>query len=462
MTHIHSTAGATVFSDEVVLGFKSRMRGPLLRPGDDGYDTARTIWNGMIDRRPGLIARCLDAGDVIAAVTVAREHRLLVSIRGGGHNITGNAVCDGGLMIDLSPMRRIDIDAGARTVRAEAGVIWRELDQATQAFGLATTGGVVAETGIAGFTLGGGFGYLMRRFGLACDNLISVEIVTADGQLRTASAMEHPDLFWGVRGGGGNFGVVTTLTYRLHPVGPTILGGMVIHPFNRARDMFQFYREFTVEQPDELTVYAGLMTAQDGTRAGGMVVCYTGPLEEGERLLAPLRRFGPPAADLIAPTPYTAQQELYTPLYPKGRLNYWKSSFVDELSDPAIETMIAQFDAVPSPLSSAGLEHLGGALSRVGWDTSAFSQRDARYNLLITGEWTDPAENEVNIGWTRGFWQAMQPFTRDSVYINYLGGDEHDRARSAYGSKYDRLVALKTKYDPTNLFRMNHNIEPAQ
>jgi FAD binding domain len=335
VTDIQSPNGAGTVSDDVIVSFRSRLRGELLRPGDDGYEAARIIWNAMIDRRPALIARCVEAADVIAAVNLAREHRLLVSIRGGGHNITGNAVCDGGLMIDLSPMKGIRIDADARTARAEGGVTWREFDQATQDLGLATTGGVVAETGIAGLTLGGGFGFLTRRFGLACDNLISVEIVTANGRLRTASATEHPDLFWGVHGGGGNFGVVTAMTYQLHPVGPTVLGGMIVHGFDRAHDMFRFYREFTSEQPDELAVYAGMFTGPDGHRAAGMIVCYTGPPDEGERLLAPLRQFGPPAADLIAPMPYTALQELYTPAYPKGRRNYWKSSFIDELSDAA-------------------------------------------------------------------------------------------------------------------------------
>jgi hypothetical protein len=348
-----------------------------------------------------------------------------------------------------------------RTARAQGGVTWGEFDQTTQAHGLATTGGTVADTGITGLTLGGGFGYLMRRFGLACDNLLAAEIVTADGELRTASATENAELFWGIRGGGGNFGIVTALTFQLHPVGPTVLGGLLIHPFERARELFQFYREFTADQPDELIVYIGVLTGPDGNKIAALIVCYSGDIEQGEQMLAPLRSFGPPVADLVAPMPYTSVQELFGPAYPPGRLNYWKSSFFDQISDGAIDTLLGWFAEVPSPLSAMAFEQLGGAVDRVDDDATAFPQCSAAYNLLITAEWTDPAESDANVQWTRGVWDAMQPFARAATYVNYLSAGEQDRVRAAYGAKYDRLAAIKARYDPTNLFRMNQNIRPA-
>jgi hypothetical protein len=461
MTDVRERSDTTTTSDIAVSQLAAQFRGELVRPGDAGYDHARTIFNSMIDRRPGLIARCAGTDDVAAAVDFGRERGMLVSIRGGGHNVAGNAVCDGGLVIDLSRMKQIEVDPDARTVRAEGGVTWGELDQATQAHALATTGGVVSTTGIAGLTLGGGIGLLARRFGLASDNLLSVEIVTADGQLRTASATEHPDLFWAVRGGGGNFGVVTSLTYQLHPVGPTVLGGIIIHAFDRAHDVFRFYRDEIVGAPDELTVYPGMLTGPEGDPLVALVVCYSGPLDQAERIVAPLRNFGPPVADLLTEMPYTAVQQLFDAAYPSGRRNYWKSNFTDALSNEAIDTAISWFQKVPSPWSTAALEHLGGAVSRLDRDATAFNQRDAQHTWTIASGWADPAEDEVNIQWTRDFWQAMQPFTRPSVYVNYLQADEHDRIRAAYGDKYDRLAAIKATYDPSNLFRMNQNIEPA-
>jgi hypothetical protein len=444
-----------------VQDLRGRVRGEVLRPADGGYDEARTVWNGMIDRRPGLIARCAGIADVIEAVNFARTNHLLLSVRAGGHSVAGHAVCDGGLMVDLSLLKGIRVDPGQRTVRAGAGVTWGELDHETQAFGLATTGGIVPTTGIAGLTLGGGLGYLMRRFGLACDNLLSVDIVTADGQLRTASATEQPDLFCGVRGGGGNFGVVTSLEYRLHPLGPLVLGGFIFHPFAAARDALHCYRELTRTAPDELTTYVAFATSPEGQRVVAFIVCYSGPLEQGDEVLRPLRQFGTPLADTVSPMPYTAVQALAGPLYPPGRLNYWKSSFLDGLSDDAIATLIAQCEQLPSPFSAAAIEHLGGAVSRVGTDETAFSQRSAPYSLVITGEWTDPAETSRNVRWVREFWTAMQPFQSEAAYVNYLGAEELDRVKAAYGEQtYDRLVALKNKYDPTNLFRVNQNIPP--
>jgi hypothetical protein len=459
--HVTTTIGTnTVLDGAIVQGFRASLRGNLLCPTDEGYEDARTIWNGMIDRRPALIVRCAGATDVITAVNFARDHSLLVSVRGGGHNVAGLAVCHGGLMIDLSRMKGIRVDPARRTARAEPGITWAEFDRETQAFGLATTGGFMSTTGIAGLTLGGGLGYLMRRFGLACDNLLSVDIVTADGQLRRASTTEHPDLFWGLRGGGGNFGIVTSFEYRLHPVGPTVLGGLLIHPIAAAKEALQFYREFTPTAPEELTIYTGFATSPEGHPVVASIVCYSGPLEQGEAVIGPLRKFGTPVADMVGPMSYMALQDLSREMFPPGRLNYWKSSFVYDLSDQAIETMIGQFAGVPSPFSQAALEQLGGAVSRIGKDETAFSERSAPYSLIIVSAWTDPAENDKNIRWTREFWEAMRPYESEAVYVNYLDSDEQDRVRAVYGETYERLVALKNTYDPTNLFRHNQNIKP--
>ena len=451
-----------ISSDEAILQeLREGLRGALLGPDDAGYDAARAVWNGMIDKRPALIARCAGVADVMQAVTFARTHTLPLSVRGGGHNITGSAVCDGGLMIDLSLMKGIRVDPLGRTVRAQGGVTWAEFDHETQAFGLATTGGFVPTTGIAGLTLGGGFGYLMRRCGLACDNLLSVDLVTADGRLRTASATEHADLFWGLRGGGGNFGVATALEYRLHPVGPLVLGGLILHPIAQAREAVQFYRAVTSTVPDELTIQLGLLTLPDGQPVVAFITCYSGPLAQGEEVIRPLRAFGTPVADMVTVMPYTAVQALGGPLYPPGRLNYWKSSFLRDLSDAAIDTMIEHFAAVPSPLSGVFLELLGGAMSRVGPHETAFGDRTAPYSLIITSEWTDPDASARNVQWARDLWAAMQPFAKEGVYVNYLDRGEEQRIKAAHGAEnYARLVALKNTYDPTNLFRLNHNIVP--
>ena len=359
------TGERTVLEEAEVKEFQTRLRGKLLRPGDDGYDDARKVWNGMIDRRPALIARCTGAADVIAAVTFAREQGLLVSIRGGGHNVAGNAVCDGGLMIDLAPMKSIRVDPVARTARAEPGVLWGEFDRETHAFGLATTGGFISTTGIAGLTLGGGQGWLASKYGFTIDNLLSVDVVTADGGLLTASETQHEDLFWAMRGAGHNFGVVTSFEYRLHPVS-TVLGGMVVHPFDRVTDVLRFYREFTADLPDELTTGVDILTGSDGDLVAAMAVCYVGSLDEGERVLAPLRRFGPPIADTIAPIPYTTQQTMLDEAFPYGRLNYWKSSLTDHLSDEVIEALVDYAGRMPSPLSSIAIADFHGAYRRVG------------------------------------------------------------------------------------------------
>jgi FAD/FMN-containing dehydrogenase len=453
----------TMLTDETIAAFKTTVRGALLRPGDDGYDEARTIWNAMIDRRPALIVRCAGVADVINAVNFARTHDLLVAVRGGGHNVAGNAVCDGGIMIDLSPMKGIHVDPTTRTARAEGGVTWGDFDHETQAFGLATTGGVIPSTGIAGLTLGGGIGWLMGSYGLSCDNLLSVDIVTADGQLLKASASEHPDLFWGVRGGGGNFGVVTSFEYQLHPVSQ-VLGGMVIHPMEKAREVLQFYREFTRMAPDELSAFAALLTSPDGVPVIAIIVCYNGSLAEGEKVLQPLRTFGRPLADEIGLMTYTAQQHMLVEGFPSGLQNYWKSNFLQSFSDDAIDTLIERFATVPSPTSSIAIEHISGAVSRVGEDDTAFNHRRSPYNLLIVGIWPDPQDNDAHIHWVRETWDAIQSFSSGGVYVNYLGQADDEgaeRIKEAYGvAKYERLLELKKKYDPTNLFRLNQNINP--
>ena len=440
---------------------RSRMRGPVLAAGDDGYDAARRIWNAMIDKRPGLIARCAGAADVLEAVRFAASHGLLVSVRGGGHNVAGTAACEGGLMIDLSPMKGIHVDPAARTAWAQPGVLWQDFDHETQAFGLATTGGVVGETGIAGLTLGGGVGWLVRKYGLACDNLLAADVVTADGQLRRATANENAELFWGLRGGGGNFGVVTAFQYRLHPV-PAILGGLVIHPRAAARDVIRFHRDFVATAPEELTSYVALLTAPDGLPVVGVATCYCGDLREGERVLAPLRKFGSPLVDQMQPMPYTGMQGLFGPSFPWGNRNYWKSSFLRELPDAAVDAVVTQADRGQSPLSAVALEYYGGAASRVPAGATAFPHRASIYNLIVLGQWREAAEDRIHIGWARDLWDAVQPWASGAVFMNALGDDASPNAvREAYGANYARLAALKAAVDPKNLFRLNQNIAPA-
>jgi hypothetical protein len=455
-----TSEGADTFLDAAtVQDFAARLRGSLLRHGDGGYDEARKLFNGMIDHRPALIARCAGAADVIAAVQFARQHDLLVSIKGGGHGVAGKAVCDGGLMIDFSPMKSIRVDPTERTVRAEPGVLGAELDRETQAFGLATPVGTVSTTGIAGLTLGGGQSWLASKYGFAIDNLRSVDIVTADGTLRTASATQQEDLFWAIRGAGHNFGVVTSFEYRLHPVGP-VLGGLVIHPLSQAVEVLRFYREFSASQPDELQTWAGILTLPDGNPVVALAPCYVGSLEEGERLLSPLRRFGTPIADTVAPLPYVAMQQIFDAAFPPGRLNYWKSALTSHLADEVIEASVEYARKLPSPFTVILFAELHGAYSRVGKTETAYFHRDLQYDAIILSGWTDPADTQRNIGWTRELFAAWEPHLARAAYVNDLGDEGEDRARSAYGGNYARLVALKTKYDPTNLFRMNQNIRP--
>jgi hypothetical protein len=454
----HSGA-ETMVQASTFQAFQASIGGEIIRPGDAHYDSARKPWNGMIDKHPAVITRCTGVADVIAAVRFAREHDLLAAVRGGGHSLPGFSVCQGGMVIDLSPMKGLRVDPARRTAVAQAGLTWGEYDRETQAFGLASTGGVISTTGIAGLTLGGGIGWLMRKYGLACDHLRSVDVVTADGQFLTASAMEHPDLFWGLRGGGGNFGIVTSFEYQLHPVGP-VLAGMVIHPVDRARDVLRFYREFTPTAPDELTSYVFMLTTPEGVPVVVIMCCYCGDLSAGERALQPLRTFGPPLADEVKPMPYQVLQSLLNDAYPAGLYNYYKSHYVSRISDELIDTMIDCFARVPSPMSALGFEQFGGAVRRVGVEDTAFRHRDAAYDIAILGEWADPTTSAVNVQWVRDVASVTAPFSTGGVYVNFLGEDGEDQVKAAYGSHYQRLVALKRKYDPTNFFYLNQNIKP--
>lgn len=438
---------------------EAQFRGELIRPADPRYDDARKVFNGLVDKRPSLIARCAGVADVIAAVNFARERDLEAAVRGGGHGVTGSAVCDDGLAIDLSAMRSVQVDPQNRTARAEGGATWGDFDHETQAFGLATTGGIVPSTGISGLTLGGGIGYLNRKYGLACDNLLSADVVTADGRLLRTSAEQHADLFWGLRGGGGNFGVVTSLEYRLHPVGP-VLAGEVIYPLDQAREVLRFYRDWSMAAPDEVRADATLISGPEGP-AVDVIVCYCGAIEEGEKALSPLRSFGSPMRDTIAPVPYATVQNLLTDVFQPGRLYYWKAGFVRSLSDDAVEAIVDFFAGeVPAPFAAIAIEHLGGAVSRIGPEETAFHHRDAQHSLLVLRMWQDPAESDDNIDWARRCYRTAEPFLKEGAYVNYLGDEGEARIRAAYGANHDRLRAVKAKYDPTNVFRLNQNIKP--
>jgi FAD/FMN-containing dehydrogenase len=459
----------------VMAGDLNRLRqaieGEVIRPGDPPYDQARKVWNGAIDRRPAVIVRCAGVSDVVAAVRFSRERDVVVSLRGGGHGVGGHAVCEGGLVIDLSPMKAINVEPSRRTARAEAGVLWGELDLETQEFGLATTGGVVTHTGIAGLTLGGGIGWLMRKHGTTVDNLLSAQVVTVEGDMVTVSAEEHADLFWAIRGGGGNFGIVTSFEYRLHPVGPQVAAGPIFHSLEDAPELLRFYRDFIVDTPEELTTIFNLRRAPSlpllppelhGRLVAMVAVCYAGPVEEGEVVLRPLRAFGSPLVDAIGARPYTELQSMFDATVPHGWRYYWKSSELPPLSDGAIETLVEHAAAQTSPLSYCITFQLGGAVSRVGEEETAFSQRDAAHNVNINAVWMeDDEEPERHVEWTRRFHAALEPFACDRVYVNFLGEEGAERVRSAYGDeKYQRLARLKGKWDPSNFLRHNQNIEP--
>jgi FAD/FMN-containing dehydrogenase len=457
MTSASSVAGA---AKELAGSFS----GQLLQPGEAGYEEARRVHNGLVDKRPALIARCHGVADVVDAVKVGRQLGLEVAVRGGGHNVAGRATVDNGLMIDLGQMKGIQVDPSRKTVQAQGGVTWGELNRETQLHGLAATGGVVATTGIAGLTLGGGLGWLMSKYGLALDNLLSVDLVLADGRMVTASDNDNADLFWGVRGGGGNFGIASSFEYQLHPVGPTITGGVVAYPITRAREALRFFRDYTASLPDELAVVAALLHAPDGSGAklAAMVTCHCGPLASGEQAMRPLKAFGPPVLDALGPMPYCQLNAMLDDGYPKGALNYWKSSFLAQLSDGAIDIMVESFARCPDPMSKLIIEHLHGAATRVGVSDTAFPVRTAGYNFLVLGQWAEPAISDRCIAWTRQTYADMAPFFATARYVNYLDEDDlGDPVAAAYGPNYRRLQQLKAKYDPDNFFHMNQNIRPA-
>ncbi|MGQ0733587.1 MAG: FAD-binding oxidoreductase [Acidobacteriota bacterium] len=441
------------------------MAGSVLVAGDPGYDEARRLHNGLIDRRPAVIARCCGAADVQAAVRAGRALGLEIAVRGGGHNVGGFAVCEGGLMVDLSLMRGVVVDPRARRARAQGGATWGDYNRETQVYGLASTGGVVSTTGIAGLTLGGGLGWLLGKYGMAVDNVRVIHLVTASGEVIQASDEDHADLFWALRGGGGNFGVATAFEYEVHPVGPMVLAGLVAHPFGAARAVLRFYRDFTATLPEDLTAFAGLVHAPDGSGAklAALVVCHIGDADRASREVEPVRTFGAPALDAVGPMTYGTANTLFDAGFPKGALNYWKANFLAEMSDEAIDTMVAQFDACPSPMSAMFLEHFHGAATRVAPTATAFPHRRVGYNLAIIGEWIDPAQTAANTTWVRQTYDALAPSFASGRYVNYLNADEGAQAKdvsSAFGPNWARLKEIKRRYDPENVFHLNQNIAP--
>jgi FAD/FMN-containing dehydrogenase len=452
--------------------FRASLGGELIQPKDEGYDDARTVWNAMIDKRPALIARCSGTADVIAAVNFAREHNLLLSVRGGGHNIAGTALCDDGLTIDLSNMKGLHVDLKTRTVRAQPGCNLGDLDRETQIFGLVVPAGIVTDTGIAGLTLGGGFGWLTRRYGYTCDNLLSVDVVTADGSFLTASEKENSDLFWGLRGGGGNFGIVTSFEYQAYPVGPQVTAGIVIHSMEKARAVVGFFREFSATAPEELCCLLTLRLAPaapflppevHGKPIVGIAVCHSGSLEDGERAVLPLKEFGDPLADTIAPKPFVVHQTLFDVAMAPGRHYYWKSHYLPEFLEAAGEVLMGHAAKISSPHSSILIFQLGGALTRFGETDTPAGNRNAAYVLNVAASWEDPTHTDEQITWARGCWSDMQQFSTGGVNVNFLTGEEGDkRVRAAYGdANYERLVEVKNMYDPHNMFRLNQNIPPS-
>jgi FAD/FMN-containing dehydrogenase len=447
------------FHPDAIDGFRRAFSGDIITPGDDRYEEARRVWNAMIDRRPALIARPRNAADVARCVRFAVDHRLPIAVRGGAHNVAGRGTCDDGIVVDFVDMKKIVVDPVARTAVAEPGVKWLELDRATQAHGLATTGGTVGDTGIAGLTLGGGFGWLEGKLGMTVDNLLAADVVLATGEQIRADANENADLFWALRGGGGNFGIVTSFTYRLHEIGPTIIGGMVIHPFSEARAVLTFYESFMKDAPAELVAAAVLMTAPDGNRACGIAVAWPGDIAEGERVVRPIKSFGSPILDAIGPIPYLAQQAMLEQAMPPHMLNYWKAEFLDGLSREVVDLAVDAFEDVRSPMSSMLFFPIRGAASLVPPDATAFPHRRG-YHLGIYSVWNDPAQNAPNIAWVRETWSRLKPHAAGGVYVNELGEDDDDRIAAAYGANYARLARIKAKYDPNNLFCLNANILP--
>jgi FAD/FMN-containing dehydrogenase len=459
---------ATAAAD-AALGELHGFRGEIVMPGDPSYDRHRRVWNGSIDRFPALIARCRGVADVIAAVGLAREAGLPVAVRGGGHSYPGHSVCDDGIVIDLGPMKGIRVDPQARTARVQAGALWGELDRETQAFGLATTGGFVSHTGAAGLTLGGGIGWLHRKHGLTIDQLLSVDLVTAEGELVMASETENPELFWGLRGGGGNFGIVTEFEFRLHPVGPAVLAGPIYWPMEEAPALLRFYREWIAGTPDELTTILMQRRAPavdfvpaelHGEPIVAVTCCYAGAIEPGEVVLRPLKRFGSPVLDLCQPKPYVVHQTTFDAAFPHGWHYYFRACDVAELSDGVIDAMVEYGDRIVSPITSVALWQMGGAVARVDEAATAFNGRGAAVTFNINGNSKTAEGFEAEREWARAYWSALEPH-HTSVYVNFLMDEGEQRIRQAYGdAKYERLKALKRTYDPTNLFRLNQNIPP--
>ncbi|QYD72646.1 FAD-binding oxidoreductase [Paraburkholderia edwinii] len=440
--------------------FRNNFAGQIFSAGDAGYDKARRIWNASIDKYPGLIARCSGVNDVIRAVKFARANDVLVSIKGGGHNVAGRALCDDGIVIDLSAMNRVTVDVQTRKVHVQGGALLENLDTETQRHGLAVPAGVVPKTGIAGLTLGGGVGWLVRKYGLTIDNLESCEVVTAEGDLVTANDHSNPDLFWALRGGGGNFGVVTSFSFRAHPV-RTVLGGQLLWPRSEARAIMHLYRSFITTAPEEMTAYAGIITTPDGEPVSALYICWCGDIAEGERVIEPLRRFGTPIRDTVEPIPFLAMQGLAGRSYPDDMHNYWKSTFLTAFSDEAIDVLVEQGTQMKSPLSSLLVEYYAGAPTRVGQADTAFGQRNALYNIGISGQWPDPKESDQHIGWVRATSDALQPYSTGDYLLNFTSDEVLDRTKAAFGDNYARLAEVKAKYDPTNFFSLNQNIKPA-
>lgn len=469
---LSTTNGTATVDDAAVQAFAGRLRGTLLLPGSETYEEARLVWNGLIDRRPALIARCIGTGDVVDSIDFARENDLLVAVRGGGHNVAGTAVCDGGLVIDLSQMRAVRVDPVGQTARVQPGATWGDVDKETQLHGLATPGGQASPTGVAGFTLAGGMGFLRRKWGLACDNLVSVEIVTADGQISTASETENSDLFWAVRGGGGNFGIVTSFEFRLHPIGPEVFGAITVYPFAEASTVLRRWRDFVLAAPDDVTCDAlvwGMPPFPDvppemhWAPVVMLAALYAGPAEKGERALQPMREMGTPIGDLSARQPYVAMQSGLDPLFADGQLYYWKSLSATSLSDSVIDEVVAAAADKPSPQTLFALRALGGAMGRVPEEATAYGNRDALFNISVDSTWQEHARDDEMIAWTRATWAHLRELTDGGVYLNFAGfGEENDTlARAGHGRNYDRLAAVKGRYDPTNFFRGNINIAPA-
>jgi FAD/FMN-containing dehydrogenase len=445
--------------------------GALLRHGDDGYDDARTVFNGMIDRSPAVIARAAGVGDVVTAVNVARERGVPLSVYGGGHGVTGSAVCDDGVCLDLRAMNAVEVDPAARTARVGGGAVWGDVDPATQEHGLAVTGGRVPDTGVGGLVLGSGSGWLERSIGLTCDSLLSVEVVTADGRVVTASESENPDLFWGIRGGGGNFGVITSFEFSLHPIGPIVLGGMIMFPAPMAPAVVRAYRDLATDAPDELGSGLAFITAPPeefvpepirGQPVVGILVCWSGDVDEGQRVIAPLVEMAPPGAAMVQPMPYVAVQGLLAPGNPKGRRNYWSADFLAELPDEAIDTLVEHGTNPASPFGQVILVPGGGAIARVDDDAMAFGERQSPWNVHYLNMWEDAADDERNIAYVRGLAAAMKPWTSGRAYLNFIGDEGGDRVQAAFGpERYAKLQAIKRTWDPDNLFRLNQNIPPS-